>query len=84
MTCIERDSDFDTKKLWDLDIEILDKMEDKRVSGFYSLTYDQIIKRVLLWAVVVAINEMGWVNPHDPNFVFSSYRMKKWSAAGGI
>ena len=36
MTCIEKDSDFDTKKLWDLDIEDLDKMEDKRVSGFWS------------------------------------------------
>ena len=79
MTCIEKDSDFETKKLWDLDIDVLDKMEDKRVSGFWSLTNEQIIKRILLWIVVVYINEMGWVNPHDPNFIFSNYKITKWS-----
>ena len=35
--------------------------------------------RILLWAIVVYINEKGWVNPHDPSFIFADYKMKKWS-----
>ena len=38
MTVIEHDDDFEKKNLYDMDIDELEKMEDKRVSGFWSLT----------------------------------------------
>ena len=60
-----------------MDIEELDKLPDNRKSGFWKLSWMQVILRVLLWAVVVFINEMGWINPHDPHFVFADYKMKK-------
>ena len=38
MTCIEDDEDFERKNLYDMDIDELEKMEDKRKSGYWSLT----------------------------------------------
>ena len=35
--------------------------------------------RVCLWVLVVYINEKGWVNPHDPNFIFKDFELQKWS-----
>ena len=79
MTQIEDDDDFERKKLYDMDIDDLEKMKDNRRSGYWELSNVQILKRVLLWAVVVFINEMGFVNPHHDNFIFGSYKVKKFS-----
>ena len=62
-----------------MDVDKLDALPDNRKSGFWKLSWGQVIFRVLLWAIVVYINEKGWVNPHDPNFLFADYKMKKWS-----
>ena len=57
MTCIESDTDFETKGLDEIDVEILDKMVDKRPSGFWKMSWLEVFARVLLWCVVVYINE---------------------------
>ena len=71
--CIESDSDFETKGLNDLDINILDKMEDKRPAPFWKKSWAEVVMLTILWAVVVYINEQNYLNPHDPNYVFSSF-----------
>ena len=79
MTQIEDDEDFEKKRLYDMDIDQLEKMKDNRRSGYWELTRMMIFKRVLLWLLVVYINEMGFVNPHHDNFIFGSYKIKKFS-----
>ena len=79
MTCIESDTDFDTKGLDEIDVEILDKMVDKRPSGFWKMTWLEVVARLILWAVVVYINEKGWVNPHDPNFIWADFKITKFT-----
>ena len=78
MTCIESDSDFETKGLNDMDIEELEKMVfyavsmvDKRPSPFWKKSWGEVILTVILWAVVVYINEEGYLNPHDSKFIFA-------------
>ena len=65
ITSIESDEDFDKHNLYDMDVEELDKLPDNRKSGFWKLTWFQVAQRVLLWAIVVYINERGWVDPHN-------------------
>ena len=60
----------------------MDKLPDNRKSGFWKLTWTQVMMRLLLWAVVVFINEKGWVNPHDPHFVFVDFKMEKVDITG--
>lgn len=79
MTCIESDSDFETKGLNDMDIEELEKMVDKRPSPFWKKSWGEVILTVILWAVVVYINEEGYLNPHDSKFIFAQYSMPKLS-----
>jgi hypothetical protein len=61
----------------DMDIEELDKLPDNRPSGFWKLTWTQVAMRLLLWVVVVYINEQGYVNPHHEKFIFADYKMEK-------
>jgi hypothetical protein len=79
MTCIESDSDFETKGLNDMDIEELEKMVDKRPSPFWKKSWAEVILTVMVWAVVVYINEEGYLNPHHPKFLFADYKMTYWS-----
>ena len=37
----------------------------------------EVFFRVLFWALIVYINERGWVNPHHPDFVFADWKFKK-------
>ena len=81
MTCIESDSDFETKGLNDMDIEQLDKMVDKRPSPFWKKSWGEVFLNVIIWAIVVYINECGYLNPHDPNYIFADYSIPpppKW------
>ena len=69
MNVIESDSDFDTKNLYDMDVEELDKMEDKRPSPFWKMSWAEVFARLLLWALAVYIGENNYLNPHHENFV---------------
>ena len=73
MTCIESDSDFETKGLDDMDIEELDKMVDKRPAPFWKKSWGEVFLNIIIWAIVVYINECNYLNPHDPNFIFADY-----------
>jgi len=62
-----------------MDIVELDKLPDNRPSGFWTLTWTQIALRLILWSIVVFINEYGWVNPHHDKFIFADYKMEKYN-----
>ena len=57
-----------------MDVSELDKLPDKRVSAFWKMSWLEVILRVLFWALIVYINERGWVNPHHPDFVFADWK----------
>ena len=57
MTVIESDSDFETKGLNDLDIDVVDAMDDIRPSPFWKKSWLEVFGILILWAVVVYINE---------------------------
>ena len=44
--------------------------------GFKKLSYKQIGLRILLWVMVVGINEMGWLNPQNQNFILRDHELK--------
>ena len=77
LTSIESDSDFDKYNLYEWDVEDLDKLQDNRKSGFWKMSLLEIWLRLALFVAVVYINERGWVNPHDPNFIFADWKMPK-------
>jgi hypothetical protein len=61
----------------EMDIEELDKLPDNRPSGFWKLSWFQVLFRIILWAGVVFVNEKGWVNPHHENFIAADFKMEK-------
>ena len=73
--CIESDDDFETKGLSDMDINELDKMEDKRPSPFWKKSWGEVFVTIIVWAVVVYINECNYLNPHDPNYIFANFKL---------
>ena len=50
----------------------VDKLEDRRVSGFWKLTWLQVVQRLLLWVIAVYIGEKGFLNPHSPKFIINT------------
>ena len=63
----------ETKGLDDMDIEELDKMVDKRPAPFWKKSWGEVFLNIIIWAIVVYINECNYLNPHDPNFIFADY-----------
>ena len=74
---IESDGDFEHPELAELDVNELDKIPDNRVSGFWHMSWLEVIARILFWAAIVYVNEKGFVNPHHPDFVFADYKFQK-------
>ena len=77
VTSIDSDSDFDKYNLWDMEFDKLDALPDNRKSGFWKLTWTQVILRVLLWLCVVYVNQQGWLDPWDPRCVYAEYKSKR-------
>ena len=76
---IESDEDFVNKKLNELDIDELDKIPDKRVSGFWKMSWLEFFLRFMLFIVVVWVNEQGYVNPHHEKFIWADWKIGKIS-----
>ena len=75
MKVIESDEDFETKNLYDMDVRELDRMEDRRPSPFWKMTYPELAMRLVLFIIVVWVNENNYLNPHDPNYIFVDWKI---------
>ena len=74
---IESDEDFVKKRLYEMDIDELDKLPDKRVSGFWKMSWLEVFLRLVMFVGIVYINEEGYMNPHHPKFLFAKWEIKE-------